>query len=99
MEFDLNMNENTEKGGYPGDDYQIRCPKLGHQIQFAYCRIEQVDFPCSKILDCWYEHFNVKDYLEEELGPETVATLSHPAPRSKVLSLVELIEQAKKNNT
>jgi hypothetical protein len=44
-EFGINMNEHTQKGSYPEDDYQIRCPKLGHQIQFAHCRIEQGDFP------------------------------------------------------
>ena len=80
------MSEGKKEISHPGDDYQIRCPKLGHQIQFTYCRIEQGDFPCPKILDCWYEHFNVQGYLEEELGPETVAKLSHPVPKSKVLS-------------
>lgn len=91
------MNEHTGKGNYPGDDYQIRCPKLGHQIQFTYCRIEQGDFSCSKILDCWHEHFDVQGYLEEEMGSEAVAKLSHPAPKSKVLSLMELIEKAKES--
>jgi len=91
------MNEHDENTGCPGDDYQIRCPKLGHQIPFSYCRYEQIDFPCVKILDCWYEHFDVQGYLEAVMGPETVTTLFHPAPKPKMLSLVELIEQAKKN--
>ena len=91
------MNEQKEKTGCPGDDYRIRCPKLGHQIYFSYCRSEQIEFPCAKILDCWYEHFDVQGYLEEVLGPEVDQKLSHPAPKPKMLSLMELIEQAKKN--
>jgi hypothetical protein len=45
----------------PEDDYEIRCPRLGHQISFSYCRSEN-----------------------RGLGT------------TKMLSLLELIEQAKK---
>jgi len=91
------MNEQKKENSLPSEDYMIRCPKLGHQIQFSYCRFEQVDFPCSKILDCWHEHFNVEDHLKEVLAPEIMEKLFNPIPKPKMLSLVELIEQAKKN--
>jgi hypothetical protein len=91
------MSEQNKESGLPGEDYTIRCPKLGHQIQFSYCRFEQTDFPCSKILDCWHEHFNVADHLKEVLTPEALEKLVHPTRKPKLLSLVELIEQAKKN--
>jgi hypothetical protein len=90
------MNEEKKENSPPGEDYKIRCPKLGHQIQFSYCRFEQVNFPCSKILDCWYEHFNVEDHLTEVLTPEAKEKLFNPIQKPKLLSLVELIEQAKK---
>jgi hypothetical protein len=38
----------------PEDDYEIRCPRLGHQISFSYCRSENRglqkigDFPVSR---------------------------------------------------
>ena len=54
----------------PGDDYQIRCPRLGHQIHFAYCRAENAGLPCFKTLDCWYQHFEVETFLKESLSEE-----------------------------
>jgi hypothetical protein len=80
----------------PGDDYQIRCPRLGHQIAFSYCRTESRGIPCFKTLHCWYNHFLVEQYMRKELTPEQwTKAFSRPA-KAKMVSLVELIEQAKK---
>ena len=81
----------------PGDDYQIRCPRLGHQVAFSYCRTESRGLPCFKTLDCWYNHFLVEDWLRKELKPEDWDTLFNRPPKPKVLSLVEMIEQAKRS--
>ena len=52
--------------------------------------------PCFKTLDCWYIHFNVVDYLRQELAPaEWEASFEKP-PTPKILSLAELIEKAQK---
>ena len=80
----------------PNDDYLIRCPRLGHQIYFSYCRSENHGLPCFKILDCWYNHFLVEDYLRSELTPEDWDKAFTRPSKTKVVSLVELIEQAKK---
>ena len=80
----------------PGEDFEIRCPRLGHMITFSYCRSENLGRPCFKTLDCWYHHFLVEDHLRLELSPEEWEEAFHKPPKTKVLSLVELIEQAKK---
>ena len=54
----------------PGEDFQIRCPRLGHMIHFAYCRAENMGLPCFKTLDCWFEHFMVEEHLRQELTVE-----------------------------
>lgn len=79
----------------PDDGYQIRCPRLGHQIHFGYCRVENQGLPCFKVLDCWHAHFLVADCLRRELTEEQWANLLNQKSKSKMLSLVELIEQAK----
>jgi hypothetical protein len=81
----------------PGDDYKIRCPRLGHQISFAYCRSENMGLPCLKTLDCWHDHFLVEEFLKQELTGEEWEQVFGRTPKPKLLSLVELIEQAKKN--
>lgn len=80
----------------PGDDYVIRCPRLGHQIFFSYCRSENKGLPCFKTLDCWYDHFLVEDYLRKELSPEQWEEAFKRSTKTKTASLIELIEQAKK---
>jgi hypothetical protein len=78
----------------PDQHFQIRCPRLGHQIYFSYCRAENSGLPCFKVLDCWSGHFLVEEYLKSELAPEDWEKVLDRKP--KMLSLVELIEQAKK---
>jgi hypothetical protein len=81
----------------PNDNYKIRCPKLGHQISFSYCRSENSGLPCSKTLDCWFDHFLVEEYLHEELSSEEWGKTFEGPPRPKMQTLLELIEQAKKS--
>jgi hypothetical protein len=83
----------------PGDDYTIRCPRLGHQISFSYCRSENRGLPCFKTLDCWHTHFKVVEYMKEVLSPEEWQKIFAAPPKPKILSLLELIEQTKKRNS
>ena len=81
----------------PGDEFQIRCPRLGHQISFSYCRVENTGLPCFKTLDCWYHHFQVEEFLKKELSEEEWKNAFGNQGKPKVLSLLEMIEQAKKS--
>jgi len=80
----------------PPDGYKIRCPRLGHPISFSYCRSENMGIPCFKTLDCWFEHFPVADYLMEALKPEEWGRAFQDSGKTKVMSLLDLIEKAKK---
>jgi len=83
----------------PDDDYLIRCPRLGHQIYFSYCRRENRGLPCFKALACWYPHFLVEDYFREQLSPEEWEKAFNYSAKTKTVSLLELIEEAKKAAT
>lgn len=87
------MNKNSTP---PGDDYEIRCPRLGHHLPFSYCRQENKGLPCFKIMDCWHEHFLVEDFLSKNLQSHEWESLLNRPVKLKVLSLIELIEEAKK---
>lgn len=93
------MNIKTEKVTSPGDDYSIRCPRLGHQILFSYCVHENGKLPCFKILDCWHSHFQVEKYLKENLTAKEWEKAFTKPVKPKILTLLELIEQAKKSKT
>lgn len=79
----------------PDARYEIRCPKLGHQISFSYCRVENQGLPCPKTIDCWHIHFRVRAYLKEELTLEEFNKAFVFRPKPKMMMLIDLIEQAK----
>jgi hypothetical protein len=49
-------------------------------------------------LDCWYDHFLVEDLLRRELKPEEWDQAFTRPPKPKVLTLMDLIEQAKRSD-
>ena len=52
--------------------------------------------PCFKTLDCWYIHFQVVEYLQQELSDTEWQDAFEKPSTPKVVSLVELIEKAQK---
>lgn len=82
----------------PPDKQTIRCPRLGHQIAFSFCRYENKGLPCFKALDCWYAHFPIEAHLRAELTSEEWEKSFDRPLKPKAASLLELIEQAKKVN-
>jgi len=52
--------------------------------------------PCFKTLDCWYIHFNVVEYLRDELSAAEWTDSFEKPPTPKILSLAELIDKAQK---
>lgn len=79
------------------DERIRRCPRLGHEVGFKYCRTQEGQRPCANILNCWWERFNVTAFLRDELPPEEYASLIFPPPPTpKVDHILELIQKAKR---
>jgi hypothetical protein len=73
-----------------------RCPRLGGPVSFSYCMEgSESKLPCWKVIDCWWEIFDVKTYLKENLPEEDFRALLDQKPKSKIESILELIEKAK----
>lgn len=72
-----------------------RCPRLGHEITFAYCLKESVDLPCPNIVHCWSSVLDVETLLQKELSPDSWQKFINFQPRNKVSTIIELIEAAK----
>jgi len=73
---------------------------LGHTVAFNYCRSINSGSPCRKIFDCWFESFPVEEFMNSHYSKQEIEKIIAP-PKEKILSLLELIEQAKssqKNN-
>ena len=77
------------------DSLEIRCRLLGHQVPFRYCRSSNGNLPCRLTMDCWWERVEIEQYLKDHFTPEELNCSVFVNPKSKIVSLVELVEQAK----
>ncbi len=80
----------------PCDARPIRCPRLGHEIAFAYCVREGGDLPCPRILRCWQPYLPVEAHLRKTLPPDVWERFIRQAPADKVTDLIGMIERAKR---
>jgi hypothetical protein len=82
------------------DDLKIRCPRLGGPVPFSYCdQTGHNGHPCFKVMDCWWQYFDVMDYLKKRFSTEELAEFLDQQPRPKLTGILELIEQARQNST
>jgi len=80
------------------DHRQLRCPRLGHEVAFAYCRQEGITRPCPRIVRCWEGFLPVENFLREALGEEQWHEFCSQVPPDKMTSLLDLIAKAKSGN-
>ena len=76
---------------------QRRCPRLGGPVTFHYCRTCSGEKKaCWKIIDCWWEIFDVQRYLKDTLSEEEYRCLiENRQPKPKVTSLLEILEKTR----
>lgn len=79
------------------------CGKLGHPIPFSYCMQAGMSEagaarPCNKIIDCWWETFDIESFLKDTLTEAEYAALLHKEPGNRrAASLFDAIERALDN--
>ncbi|MBE9546554.1 MAG: hypothetical protein IMF10_03535 [Proteobacteria bacterium] len=78
------------------DRLEIRCPRLGGEVTFAYCKQESGNLPCPRIITCWRAYIPVEAYLKETLTQEEWNRCFNRPPKGKVDTIFELVEAAKK---
>jgi len=77
------------------DQRRRRCPMLGHEVPFSYCRAPGRDLPCGKVLDCWFEAFDVRAFIDGHYTAAEIEQILAPRP-DKTVTLLELIERARR---
>ena len=73
----------------------MRCPRLGGEVPFKYCMQEAGELPCHRIVVCWQAFFPVESYLRKMLSPKKWEEFAAVKPKEKIVSLIELLEEAK----
>ena len=78
------------------DHHSRRCPMLGHDVTFGYCRSPDSDVPCRRIFDCWRETFDVRDFVRSVYGEAMIGRILS-APQDRAATIVDLIQKARRN--
>ena len=87
---------NGEQSSKPGEELWMRCPRLGGEAPFTYCLQEAGELPCHRIVVCWQPFFPVESCLRKMLSSEKWEEFTVRKPKEKIVSLLELIEEAKR---
>ena len=78
------------------DGLVIRCPLLGGEVPFRYCRTVNEDLPCQRIILCWEFRIEISKFLDEHYSIDQIQSALSPPTKSRVETIIELIEKAKK---
>jgi hypothetical protein len=77
------------------DDKMIRCPRVGGEVNFRFCRFENNMLPCRFIVGCWQGQLDIEALLQEHYSGEELDRIFAP-PKPKVENLVGLMEKVRK---
>jgi len=78
------------------DKREVRCRRLGHEVTFRYCRTLEGETVCPEILNCWWQQFDVERLLRQHLSAEQLARLATPERTPKVVSILQIVAEARK---
>ena len=77
------------------DELMNRCPKLGGEVTFAYCRREQGDLPCARLVSCW-PSLPLEDWLKKVLSPKALQSFKDQPAKSRIDTIFQTLESLDK---
>ena len=77
------------------DQRRRRCPRLGHDIHFGYCRSPGAELPCRRVFDCWWESFNVEGFIRRHYSEQDIENILRPRT-DKLTSILEILQKARR---
>jgi hypothetical protein len=77
------------------DDLIIRCPQLGGEVPFHYCRTVNEDLPCRRIIICWEFRIEISKFLSNHYSLDQIQRALAPPTKTRVETILDLIEKAK----
>lgn len=74
----------------------IRCPQLGGEVPFRYCRTVNEDLPCRRIMACWEFRIEISKFLNDHYSADQIQRALAPPTQTRIETILEIIEKAKK---
>lgn len=67
------------------DHEELRCPQLGGEVPFKYCRTMNDGLPCARVAACWAAREDVTDFLSANYPSEQLGEVSAPPGRLETI--------------
>ena len=74
----------------------LRCLQLGGEVPFKYCRTLIENLPCRRMMVCWEFRIEISKFLGEHYSIEQIQCALAPPTKTRLDTILELIEKAKK---
>jgi hypothetical protein len=78
------------------DHVAIRCPKLGSEVTFGYCRTVASELPCERALGCFEGQLPVEPYFRRVLHEQTYERCFRSPPPDRYGALLDTVDKAKR---
>ncbi len=77
------------------DSLMLRCPRLGGEVTFAYCRREQGTLPCRMTISCWQGFIPAEEHLRKHLSDEEWDRCFNTQPKDRLSAILEIAGRVK----
>jgi hypothetical protein len=77
------------------DTLIIRCPQLGGEIPFRYCRTVNEDLPCRRIIACWEFRIEISQFLNHHYSLDQIQRALSPPSKTRLETILDLVDKAK----
>ncbi len=76
------------------DDKPIRCPRIGGDVIFKYCRTSGQPF-CRTIIACWAVKIDIGQFLADNYTPELIQQGLARPEKGRIQTMIELAQKSK----
>jgi len=78
------------------DHLTKRCPSLGGEVPFLYCRKQNEGKLCLRLPECWTGLIDVQVYLQTFFTPEEIGILFSASPPGRMKTFLLNLERVNK---
>jgi hypothetical protein len=79
------------------DTITIRCPRLGGDAHFKFCRTSEEPF-CHRIIVCWAERVDIGSFLARHYTPEQIHLGLERKSGGKLNQILNAADKARDKN-
>ncbi len=79
------------------DQIETRCPQLGGEVLFGYCRRMNSGLPCSRALICFRLLFPVELFFRKALKEETFAEVFETPGEGRMERFLRTVSEAREH--